>query len=387
MNFNVGDALANIKATRDAKVERDYNDSLQDIQEKYSGVLDVEGGIMKGGATTLGVIGATKSVKDIYTKYKEKVADFKQKLQDFKDKQSGKKSSEEDNDPDGDGEVADAETGEPSEFMEALQNDDFDTMRSLLDQEGQELGVGTEPSEPSGIGEFDIGEDNPFEVGGSDLMQGIKDIGSGIKDRVMQVVRQQQEPQVGETELAPSEGEIPTTELESGTYTTSEPSGSGLGDIELSESVAKGTNQPSAETGDEGFTGTGDDAGDAIADIAGDTEATTDAVSSTAGAVSDVAAGVGEAADVGATIGLESAGAALDATGVGAPIGAILGILGLVVGTGATIGSTIAEGVSSGQEQSETTTAQEQEESDLANPPDYAGKFASNVRTSVAGFL
>lgn len=387
MNFNVGDALANIKATRDSKVERDYNDSLQDIQEKYSGVIDVEGGIMKGGATTLGVIGATKSVKDIYTKYKEKVADFKQKLQDFKDKQSGKKSSEEDNDPDGDEEPAEPETGEPSEFQTAVENDDFDTMRSSLDQEGQDLGVGGEAEEPSGIGDFNIGEDNPFEVGGSDLMQGIKDIGSGIKDRVMQVVRQQQEPQVGETELAPAEGEIPSTELGSGTYTTSEPSGSGLGDVELSESVAKGTNQPSTETDDAGFTGEGDeaaDAGDAIADISGDVGETASAVGDTAAAVTDAAAGVGEAV---ATGGLEAAGAALDATGVGAPIGAILGIIGLVVGTGATIGSTIAEGVSSGQEQSDTEKAQAQEESDLANPPDYAGKFASNVRTSVAGFL
>ena len=382
MNFNVGDALANIKATRDSKVERDYNDNLQDIQEKYSGVLDVEGGIMKGGATTLGVIGATKSVKDIYTKYKEKVADFKQKLQEFKDKQSGKKSSEEDNDPDGDGEPAEPEgEGEASELPEGLTQEDYDQVIGDF-EEG-------EPAEPTGIGDFNI-EENPFEVGASDFdvssyFQGLKDIGSDIKDRVMQVVRQQQEPQVGETELAPSEGEIPSTDIGGGTYTTSEPFGKGSGNIELTEMGED--NQPSTEGPDPDFTGAGDeaaDAGDALADISGDVGETASAVADTAGAVTDAAAGVGEAVAAGS---LESVGAALDATGVGAPIGAILGILGLVVGTGATIGSTIAEGVSSGQEQSDTEKAQAQEESDLANPPDYAGKFASNVRTSVAGFL
>lgn len=378
MNFNVGDALSSIKNARDAKVERDYQDSLNDIQEKYSGVIDVEGGIQKAGATTLGAIGVTKGVKDLYTKYKEKVADFKQKVQDMKDKASGKKSSDKDEDPDNDGEAevsdetkADVPDGEnPNEFAYSSDNPGVPETTEA-------------DAEPTGVGEFNL-EENPFDVGGSDLMQGVKDIGGAVKDRVMQVVRQQQEPQVNETELAPAEGEIPEGEFDSGTYTTTAPSGRGTGDIELSESVAKGTNQPSTETSDDGFTGTGDDAADGVADLTGDVEATTDAVADTTSAVTDAAATAGE---IGATAGLETAGAALDATGIGAPIGAILGIIGLVVGSAATIGSTIAEGVSSGGEQSDTKDAQTQEESDLANPPDYAGKFASNVRTSVAGFL
>ncbi len=389
MNFNVGDALQSIKTARDSKVERDYQDSLNDIQEKYTGVLDVEGGIQKAGATTLGAIGVTKGVKDLYTKYKEKVADFKQKVQDMKDKASGKKSGDKDEDPDNDGE---AEVSDETK-SDVPDGDNPNEIAYSSDNPGvpQESNVTAETdADPTGVGEFNI-EENPFDVGGSDLMQGVKDIGGAVKDRVMQVVRQQQEPQVSETELAPAEGEIPDTELNAGRIPSTEPSGRGSGDIELSESVAKGQNQPSTETSDDGFTGTGDDAADGIADITGDVEATTDAVADTTSAVTDAAATAGDVAatagDVGATIGLESAGAVLDASGIGAPIGAILGIIGLVVGSAATIGSTIAEGVSSGGEQSDTKDAQTAEETALANPPDYAGKFASNVRTSVAGFL
>jgi len=391
MNFNVGDALTSIKTARDSKVERDYQDSLNDIQEKYTGVLDVEGGVQKAGATTLGAIGVTKGVKDLYTKYKEKVADFKQKVQDMKDKASGKKSSDKDEDADNDGE---AEVSDETK-SDVPDGDNPNEIAYSSDNPGvpQESSVSAEAdAEPTGVGEFNI-EENPFDVGGSDLMQGVKDFGGAVKDRVMQVVRQQQEPQVNETELAPAEGEIPDTELGAGRIPSTEPSGRGSGDIEL---TARGdNNQPSTETSDDGFTGTGDDGADALADVTGDVEATTDAVADTTSAVTDAAATAGDlagtaaatAGDVAATAGLEGAGAVLDATGIGAPIGAILGIIGLVVGSAATIGSTIAEGVSSGGEQSDTKDAQTQEESDLANPPDYAGKFASNVRTSVAGFL
>ncbi len=382
MSFNIGDAIASIKSTRDAKIERDYQDSLNDIQEKYTGAIDVEGGVQKGGAVLLGVTGATKGVKDLWTKYKQKVQDFKDKVKQFKEgkKGEGKESDEADNDADND-DVAE-DTDIPQEDMdrafgtEAEQNEPTDWLDGVIENQTTE--------EPTGIGEFSI-EENPFDVGGSDLLQGVKDLGGAVKDRVMQVVRQQQEPQVGETELAPADGEIPETELGPGRIPSTEPSGRGSGDIELTD---RGTdNQPSMETDDAGFTGTGD-AEEAVDSTANAVADTTDAVTNVASSAGEVAAGATDAVATAAEVGgLEGAGAALDATGIGAPIGAILGILGLVVGTATTIGSAVAEGVSTGDEQSDTKDAQTAEETALANPPDYAGKFASNVRTSVAGFL
>ncbi len=385
MSFNIGDAIASIKATRDSKIERDYQDSLNDIQEKYTGAIDVEGGVQKGGAVLLGVTGATKGVKDLWTKYKQKVQDFKDKVKEMKEgkKGEGKESDEADNDADNDDVEADT-TDPPQEDMDrafgtdAEQNEPTDWLDGVIENQT------TEVEQPTGIGEFSI-EENPFDVGGGDLLQGVKDFGGAVKDRVMQVVRQQQEPQVGETELAPADGEIPETELGAGRVPSTQPSGRGSGDIELTE---RGTdNQPSTETDDADFTGTGE-AEEAVDSTANAVADTTDAVTDVASSAGEVAAGATDAVATAAEVGgLEGAGAALDATGIGAPIGAILGILGLVVGTATTIGSAVAEGVSTGDEQSDTKDAQGAEETALANPPDYAGKFASNVRTSVAGFL
>jgi len=382
-NFDLGDALSNIKAVRDAKIERDFNDQLTDIQEKYSGVIDTEQGIEKLGATTLGFVGTAKAVKDIYAKYKSKVKDLKDKLKS-KDEQEDEDNLEGPGEEEGDDVANDLPEG-----FEGTQ-EEYDEITGDVEAPAEDAEL------PEGIGDINIPEDT-FDIGPGDITQALKDTFSNTRDQVMQRVRQirgEDEPQFSERGLDETEIDVPQSELGGGSITTTEPSGVGSGDVELTD-VPGAEQQPSLETGDEGFTGTGDSASDAIADLSGDVEGISDAVGNSVNAVSNVASSATSALTEGGSAlleggiegGIEAAGAALDASVVGAPIGAILGIIGLIAGTATTVGSAVAEGVSSGKEQSETETAQDQEKQALANPPNYAGKFASQVRGSVAGFL
>lgn len=378
-NFlNVGDALSNLKSTSDATIERDFTDDLNDISTKYSGALDVEGNLEKFGGTALGFIGAVKGVSDVVKKAKAKYSEFKEKQQG-----KGKEL-----DPDEDEDAGDVPEGNKGTIAEDEDDTDANPTSEVA-----------EPDDPTGVGDFNI-EENPFE---GDLLtdgrQFLNDLVSSGKDRVQEIVGNfKNQPKVGETELEPQSTEISSTELDAGEIPSTEPSGSGLGDIELAP-IKGGTQQPSTETDDAGFTGEGD-GGDAVGDIGealGD--ATTDAGETASGLVSgttDALTSAGETiASVGSEAvagGLESAGVVADSLGavtfgISDIVGAILGIAGLAVGAGTTIGGAVSSAVSTGDEQSDQTSAEAQEKTNLANPPDYQGKVASGIQSSIAGFL
>lgn len=383
-NLGIGDALSNIKATRDATVERDFQDDLNDISTKYSGALDVEGNLEKFGGTTLGFIGAIKGVNDVVKKAKAKYKQFKESKQ--------KKQDGEDEEGDEDEEAGDIPEGNKGTIAE----EDIDTTEPTSEV--------AEADDPTGIGDFNL-EENPFE--GDLFTDGrsfLNDLVSSGSDRVQQIVGNfRNQPQVGETELEPTTVDVPSTELGGGQITTSEPSGSGLGDVEL---APIGENQqPSTEGPDPDFTGEGngnigsaiDDAQSSVENAVGNAtsdagEVAGDLVSGTTDALTSAGADIGAAATDATAAGLESAGAVADSLGavtfgVSDIIGAILGIAGLAVGAGSTIAGAVSSAVTTGDEQSEEQTAEAQEKTDLANPPNYQGRVASGIQTSVAGFL
>ena len=165
-------------------------------------------------------------------------------------------------------------------------------------------------------------------------------------------------PELRETDLAPTETEVPDTELGAGRITTGEPAGRGSGDIEL-------TGEGGLDMTEEGelpFTGTGmtrpggtvemqtfktnvtedpslqqnifEDATEDVAKESGTiADKAGDIASKAAGGLEDLASGAGEAADAAIETGVEAAGGILDAIPVvGEIAGAILGIGGAIFG-------------------------------------------------------
>ena len=224
---------------------------------------------------------------------------------------------------------------EPSEFMDALNNDDFGTMRRLLQQEQDSM------SDPAGAGSG--GAEGAAD---DDIVDGPSELN-----------------EVTSTDLPPSTTTVPEGELGSGTFTNTEPSGTGEGGIEM-ETFS--SNVP--DDVPSGFTGTGDhnpeiaendpatagrelethmdnldsEASSATKTLASDTGKLDDALEGAgeaAGEAGEAGEATGEAADVAedvgvdvAEAGMEAAGTALDATGIGAIVGIALNIGGLVLG-------------------------------------------------------
>lgn len=146
------------------------------------------------------------------------------------------------------------------------------------------------------------------------------------------------DPQVTDTPLAQSQVEVPDTELGSGTMDTTEPAGSGSGNIEMQsfsandgvdssapEMTGTGPSAPGGEvemqtfssSAEEGATEVGETAAETAGEVAGETAAEV---------------GTDVAVDAGVEISTQIAGAALDTTGILAPIGILLEIGGAIFG-------------------------------------------------------
>ena len=337
---------------------------LMDVQDSTDPATTIESAVSGAG----GAIEGMATMKKLYSKFKDmkskagdKINELKGKAQDKFDELKGKaqdkvddlKSQAEDGSNDleerlnalkeggsedlpqpedgaGSGGAAD---GEPSEFMDALNNDDFGTMRRLLNQPDESAGSG-------GAAEEDIAADD------DDLVDGPSELNN-----------------VTSTDLPPSTTTVPEGELGSGTFTNTEPSGTGEGGIEM-ETFS--SNVP--DDVPSGFTGTGDhnveiaqndpatagreletdmdtlddEASSATKTLASDTGKLDDAIEGAgeaAGDAGEAGEAAGEAADVAedvgvdaAEAGMEAAGTALDATGIGAIVGIALNIGGLVLG-------------------------------------------------------
>ena len=227
-----------------------------------------------------------------------------------------------------------AADGEPSEFMDALNNDDFGTMRRLLNQPDESAGSG-------GAAEEDITADD------DDIVDGPSELND-----------------VTSTDLPPSTTTVPEGELGSGTFTNSEPAGTGEGGIEM-ETFS--SNVP--DDIPSGFTGTGQTSfemqsmGDhesdpatagreletAMDNLDSEAQSANKSLSSDRSALDSaveendaIAGGGGEDEEEGGldadevedevAAGAEEAGFELDATGVGAVVGIVLNVGGLILG-------------------------------------------------------
>ena len=227
---------------------------MMDVQDSTDPATTIESAVSGAG----GAIEGMATMKKLYSKFKDmkskagdKINELKGKAQDKFDELKGKaqdkvddlKSQAEDGSNDleerlnalkeggsedlpqpedgaGSGGAAD---GEPSEFMDALNNDDFGTMRRLLNQPDESAGSG-------GAAEEDIAADD------DDIVDGPSELND-----------------VTSTDLPPSTTTVPEGELGSGTFTNTEPSGTGEGGIEM-ETFS--SNVP--DDVPSGFTGIGD---------------------------------------------------------------------------------------------------------------------------------
>lgn len=206
-----------------------------------------------------------------------------------------------------------------------------------------------ESSGPQNIEMQTFSDNNPEPTG-----EGVDDISEGRGIRTDPAEAQD----FRETDLAPTETQVPDTELGAGRMTTSEPAGRGSGDVELTGEGGLDM----AEEGDLPFTGTGmsrpggsvemqtfktnvtEDPSlqqnifaDATEDVAKESgtiaDKAGDIASKAAGGVEDLAGGAAEAADAGIEAGVEAAGGILDAIPViGEIAGAVLGIGGAIFG-------------------------------------------------------
>ena len=222
---------------------------------------------------------------------------------------------------------ADDATGD-SNFMEALQNDDFDSMKSMLNEESASLGGDTD-------GLSSMADSLPDSVPSmAELPESFSDTLGSVRQALSS------DPQVTDTPLAQSQVEVPNTEFGSGTMDTTEPAGSGSGNIEMQtfsandgvdssapEMTGTGPSAPGGNVEMQTFSSNAEEgtaeAGETAAQTAGETAA------ETAGEVAGETAGevAGDVAlDAGIEAGVQVAGAALDSTGILAPIGILLEI-------------------------------------------------------------
>ena len=355
---------------------------LASVQDATDPATTVENAVSGAG----GAIEGMATMKKLYSKFKdmkskagEKFNELKGKAQDKFNELKGKaqdkvddlKSQAEDGSNDledrlnalkegGSEELPQPEDGagsggaageEPSEFMNAMNNDDFDTMRRLLNQSDESAGGG-------GGG----GGDESAQI--TDEQQGVlDDFENGLPQEEMDAMdaAPSELNQVTNTGLAQSR----VTIQDSGgdTMPTTEPSGDGGGGFEMQTFKS---NVP--DDVPSGFTGTGDhnpeiaqndpatagreleldmdnldsEAQSATKTLSSDTSALADAaegLGEAGGAAGEAGAAAGEAGDVAADVaegaaeaGMEAAGSALDATGIGAIVGIALNVGGLVLG-------------------------------------------------------
>ena len=335
--FNVGNALESLNNAKNAKAEQEFNEKIEDIQDTANEQATLYGDIEKGSGTLLGGIVGTKAVIGSIKKMKDAISKFKNR-----NKEDG---NNEDEDNGADEEGIEGLGDEATEGLEGVTDSITDTAADLTSQLGNTMD-----------GVVNSGRDmmNNFTSGG--------------------------EPGYTETPL-----ESTTTTSEFGQEMPStEPSGTGGGDVEM--------------------TNMGDDA---IADLEGDGA---DAVSS-AGESSNAASGAAETAteagaeggaeasevgaetagevggevagEVGLEAGAEVAGAALDATGIGAIIGIPLQILGLVGAGAGVVAGIIGTDSAETTETTSTQAAQAAEKAAEATPADVAGRFAPQQASAI----
>ena len=324
LNFSgVSSSIDSMKAKEVANLTSDVNskftpqiDSLQSsigtLTAESSSNSTVDNIISTASSTLGGVMSTGAIIKKLMKKKGES------KEGDEEGESAGGEEAAEGEDP---APVAEDPSGE-SDFMEALQNDDFDSMRSMLNQESESLGGDTD-------GLSSMADSIPSMA---EQPESFSDAFSSVRQAFSS------DAQVTDTPLAQSQIEVPDTELGSGTMNTTEPAGSGSGNIEMQsfsandgvdssvpEMTGTGPSAPGGEVEmqtfssnvEEGATEAGETAAETAGEVAGETAAEV---------------GTDVAVDAAVETGVQIAGAALDSTAILAPLGILLEIGGAIFG-------------------------------------------------------
>ncbi len=350
-SYSSGSAITDLRNANKASAETKFNEMIDNINTQTSDTDTLMGSIQKGGASITAVGALGKGVYDNYQKLRSKI--------------SGNNSKKEGGDDDAEDEAGGEEgVGEGGTEIEMTGT----TTSTPYTTAGDDVATAGDNVNADRGGDFD--DDTPMEAEDTDLApgpeEGLGDMGAegtgGILDPTGAEVAQPAEEgfeAVGEEGL-----ELGADATEAVASSGLDAVGSTIGGILSSATQAVGNATSAVGSAVSGAIDATSSA------VSGAVDATTGAV---AGAV-DAGAVAGEVA--GAT-GLEAAGTALDATGVGAPIGLILNIIG-----GLVLGGTMAAGITgeveaSNNQSSQTTDAQNQlKQATTGGLGNIAGKYA-----------
>ena len=300
---------------------------LADIQDSTDPATTIENAVSEGGAAIEGMA----TMKKLYSKFKDMKTKLKGKADEVKSKAQDK--------------------------VDEIKSDAQDKVDEANDQlSGSKDGGETKSAEPDGENpdEFAYSSDNPGVPQPNKAQRGETDADDDVADADDDIVDGPSElNDVTYTDLPPSTSTVSENELGSGTYTNSEPSGTGEGSIEMTElnkqPEVTGDHNPEIAESDQSadrqletdLDNLNDEATDANKTLSNDTgklddaikDADPDAEDGDIGDIGDEAGEIGaDVAEDTAEVGLETAGAALDATGIGSIVGIVLGIGGMVLG-------------------------------------------------------
>lgn len=396
--FNVGNALESLEAAKNAAAEQTFQDTMEDIQDTANEKLTMFGDIEKGGGTLLGGIAGTKAVIGGIKSLKTKLSNLKNRGKSLEEK-------------DGEGELDNA-ADDAEEGTDGLTDGLTENLENLTSNITDNLGSATDAvsNAVSNIGDtasnLVSNATNTIQEGVSSLSNGMDGIVSSGRTMLNNLVSSGQtgtsQPQSVEmTDLGGRTEDLPAVEDTGETL--------GQNQFHLSQADDPTSNSPflrdtrtnepadqeeQLETGpeedtredfpdapDEGVVGDGTDPVDAFGGetAEGIGDITTDTTIEGAN-IPLTAAETG--LEVGAEVGEEAAGAALDATGIGAIIGIPLQILGLI-GAGASVAAGIfGSDAATSKETTDTQAAQSAEAAAKAAPADVAGRIAPQIQTA-----
>lgn len=393
--FNVGNALEALDAAKNNAAEQTFQDTLEDIQDTANEKTTMYGDIEKGGGTLLGGIAGAKAIMGGIKSMKSKWSEFKNR---------GKSIEERDGEGDLDNGADATEEG-----TDGLTDTLTDTAENLTDGLTDGLSSATDAvsNVVSNIGETAT---NAISNATNTIQDGVSSLTDGLSNGMDGVVSSGRTMlnnlvSSGQTNTGPSEVEMTDLGGRTEDLPAVEDTGESLGQNQFHISQAddptsnspfmrRTTEEPAdqehiGETAEqEDFPdlpedGAVGDGTDPIDSFGGETaegigDITTDTTIEGAN-IPAVAAETG--LEVGAEVGEEAAGAALDATGIGAIIGIPLQILGLV-GAGASLAAGIfGSDAATSKETTDTQAAQSAEAAAKAKPADVAGRIAPQIQT------
>jgi hypothetical protein len=253
MTSYVGDAIAQVKNLRNTKIDTNYGETLERIQQTAQSAVTQGGDIEKGFGTAFGAVAGAKGVYDTFKKYKDKLKNAKDAL-----KKKKKDDEDDDNDEDDDATGNENATSDPA-------SGDVETNATTADADVPELdpdvanqvldetfGTSNETPVPelsqedaqNALDELFGGDSEEATTSISDLIKGGIQDGRAFLNKVFNrgqevIDNYANEPTVSSTELPQQTVDVPDNELGGGRMTTNEPYGNGEGDIEMTGDVTE----------------------------------------------------------------------------------------------------------------------------------------------------